>query len=378
MIKTVIKKVETKKDLKLFIRFNYEMYKDNIYAVPDLYSDMKNTLDAKKNPALEYCETEYFLAYQNNKIVGRIAAIINHRANQTWNKKTVRFGYIDFIDDENVSKALIDTVIKWGQSKGMEIIEGPLGFTDLDKEGMLIEGYDQLGTMATIYNYPYYPIHMVNMGFEKAIDWIEMKLIVPKQVPEKYLRIADIVRKKYNLTTYKIKNYAEVKKTGIGYKIFELINEAYSPLFGYCQMTNKQISQYIKEYMPMLDLDLVSVIKNANDEIVAVGISMPSMSKALQKAKGKLFPFGWWYLLKSLRNKKTEIIDLLLVAVKPEYQGKGVNALLFADLLPRYINKKTIWCETNPELEINDKVQSQWQYFENTIHKRRRCFTKKI
>lgn len=378
MIKTVIKKVETKKDLKLFIRFNYEMYKDNIYAVPDLYSDMKNTLDAKKNPALEYCETEYFLAYQNNKIVGRIAAIINHRANQTWNKKTVRFGYIDFIDDENVSKALIDTVIKWGQSKGMEIIEGPLGFTDLDKEGMLIEGYDQLGTMATIYNYPYYPIHMVNMGFEKAIDWIEMKLIVPKQVPEKYLRIADIVRKKYNLTTYKIKNYAEVKKTGIGYKIFELINEAYSPLFGYCQMTNKQISQYIKEYMPMLDLDLVSVIKNANDEIVAVGISMPSMSKALQKAKGKLFPFGWWYLLKSLRNKKPEIIDLLLVAVKPEYQGKGVNALLFADLLPRYINRKTIWCETNPELEINDKVQSQWQYFENTIHKRRRCFTKKI
>lgn len=378
MIKTVIKKVETKKDLKLFIRFNYEMYKDNIYAVPDLYSDMKNTLDAKKNPAFEYCEAEYFLAYQNNKIVGRIAAIINHRANQTWNKKTVRFGYIDFIDDENVSKALIDTVIKWGQSKGMEIIEGPLGFTDLDKEGMLIEGYDQLGTMATIYNYPYYPIHMVNMGFEKAIDWIEMKLIVPKQVPEKHLRIANIVRKKYNLTTHKLKNYAEIKKTGIGYKIFELINEAYSPLFGYCQMTNKQISQYIKEYMPMLDLDLVSVIKNANDEIVAVGISMPSMSKALQKAKGKLFPFGWWYLLKSLRNKKPEIIDLLLVAVKPEYQGKGVNALLFADLLPRYINRKTIWCETNPELEINDKVQSQWQYFENTIHKRRRCFTKKI
>ncbi len=374
----IIKKVSCKADLKRFIRFNYEMYKDNAYSVPDLYEDMLKTLSPAKNPAFEFCEADYFLAYKDGKIVGRTAAIINKRANATWNKKSVRFGWIDFIDDEEVSKALVDAVIAWGKCRGMDSIEGPLGFTDMDAEGMLVEGFDQLSTMATIYNYPYYPQHMERLGLQKEMDWIEMKLKVPETVPDKYKRIADVVEKKFRLHVRKLKNIREVHKNALGYKIFDLINEAYKPLFGYSQMTRGQIDQYIREYLPILDLEMVTLIENEDNELVGVGISMASLSTALQRAKGKLFPFGWFYLLKSLYIKRPPILDLLLVAVKPEYQNKGVNALLFADLIPIYIKKGFKWGETNPELEINDKVQSQWQYLEGEVHKRRRCYSKHI
>lgn len=375
---TTIKKVSCRAELKKFIRFNYEMYKSNPYSVPDLYEDMLKTFSSKKNPAFEFCEADLFLAYQEEKIVGRVAAIINHRANEVWGKKVVRFGWIDFIDDEEVSRLLINTVIDWGRERGMTSIEGPLGFTDLDAEGMLIEGFDQLSTMATIYNYPYYPQHMERLGLQKAMDWIEMKLMVPKETPEKYARIADIVKHKYNLHVRKLKNIKEVKKSGLGYRIFDLINTAYTPLFGFSKMSKGQIDQYINEYLPILDLEMVTLIETEENEIVGVGISMASLSTALQKAKGKLFPFGWFHLLKALYWKKPPMLDLLLVAVKPEYQNKGVNALLFADLIPIYIKNKFVWAETNPELETNDKVQSQWQYLDNQIHKRRRCFTKEI
>ncbi len=339
---------------------------------------MLKTLSPGKNPAFEFCEADYFLAYKDGKLVGRTAAIINKRANATWNKKAVRFGWIDFIDDEEVSKALVDAVIAWGKSRGMDSIEGPLGFTDMDAEGMLIEGFDQLSTMATIYNYPYYPQHMERLGLQKEMDWIEMKLKVPEAVPDKYKRIADVVKNKFHLHVRKLKNIREVRRNALGYKIFDLINEAYTPLFGYSQMTKGQIDQYIREYLPILDLEMVTLIENEENELVAVGISMASLSTALQRAKGKLFPFGWFYLLKSLYIKRPPILDLLLVAVKPEYQNKGVNALLFADLIPIYIKKGFKWGETNPELEINDKVQSQWQYLEGEVHKRRRCYSKNI
>jgi GNAT superfamily N-acetyltransferase len=375
---TTIKKVSTKAELKKFIRFNYEMYKDNPYSVPDLYEDMLKTFSPEKNPAFEFCEADYFLAYQEGKIVGRVAAIINRRANETWKKNSVRFGWIDFIDDPEVSRLLIDTVIEWGRQRGMDTLEGPLGFTDMDAEGMLIEGYDQLSTMATIYNFPYYPRHMEQLGLEKAMDWIEMKLIVPERVPDKYARIAEIVKKKYNLHVRKLKNMKEVRTTGIGYKIFDLINEAYAPLFGYSKMTKGQIDQYINEYLPILDLQMVTLVEDAQNELIGVGISMASLSTTLQKAKGKLFPFGWFYFLKTLYIKRPPVLDLLLVAVKPEYQNKGVNALLFTDLIPIYIKYGFEWGETNPELEVNEKVQSQWQYVEHYIHKRRRCYTKKI
>ena len=375
---TTVHKVTTSRELKKFARFNYKLYKDNPYSVPDLYSDILKTFSREKNPAFEFCEAEYFLAYQDGKIVGRVAAIINHRANATWGKKAVRFGWIDFIDDLDVSRALLKAVEQWGADKGMTIMEGPLGFTDMDAEGMLIEGFEELSTMATIYNYPYYPEHMEKLGLEKAIDWVEMKLMVPEKLPEQYEKIARIVQQRLNLHVRKLRSVKEIRRTGLGYKIFDLVNEAYKPLFGYSEMSKGQIDRYINEYLPILDLNMVTLVEDANNELVGVGISMASLSRALQKAKGRLWPFGWWHLLKALFIKRPPILDLLLIAIKPEYQGKGVNAIMFADLIPIYIKYGFEWGETNPELEVNDKIQSQWHYLDNRIHKRRRCYTKEI
>lgn len=369
-----IKKLTTKSELKRFIRFNYEFYKDNPYSVPDLYDDMLNTFSPKKNAAFEFCEADYFLALRDGKIVGRVAAIINRRANETWNRKTVRFGWIDFIDDMEVSTALIDTVKQWGKERGMTEIEGPLGFTDMDAEGMLVEGFDQLSTMATIYNYPYYPQHMERLGLSKSADWVEMKIYVPDAIPEKHRRISDIIAKRYNLHIRKLNSKKEVRQSGVAHDIFRLINDAYTPLFGYSRMTERQIDQYVKMYVPVLDLRMVSIVENEQNEIVAVGISMASLSRALQKAKGRLLPFGWYHLLKALMWKRPKVLDLLLVAVRPDYQGKGVNALLFTDLIPVYKELGFEYAESNPELEMNEKVQNQWQYFKTEQHKRRRCF----
>lgn len=373
-----IKEVRTKKELKRFIRFNYELYKDNPYSVPDLYEDMLNTF-SEKNAAMDFCEATYFLAYKDEKLVGRVAAIINNKANKTWNLKNVRFGWIDFVDDEEVSEALLKAVEEWGRERGMDTIQGPLGFTDMDAEGMLIEGFEELSTMATIYNFPYYQKHIERLGFEKDADWIEMLMTVPKEtgLPERLKRVAEIVMKKYDL---RIKKYTSAKKIAkeYGQEIFSVINEAFKPLFGYSELSQKQIDQYVKMYLPVLDLKLVSLITEANGRLVAVGISMPSMSKALQKAKGKLAPFGWWHLLKALKWEKPNTIDLMLVGVLPEYQGKGVNSLLFYDLVPIYIQEGYDYVETNPELESNEKVQQQWIYFERRQHKRRRCYRKKI
>lgn len=375
---TTIHKVSSPRELRRFARFNYKLYKDNPYSVPDLYSDILKTFSRERNPAFEFCEAEYFLAYQNGKVVGRVAAIINHKANVAWGKKAVRFGWIDFIDDLDVSRALLKAVEQWGADKGMTTMEGPLGFTDMDAEGMLIEGFDELSTMATIYNYPYYPEHMEKLGLEKAIDWVEMKLKVPERLPEQYEKIARIVQQRLNLHVRKLRSVREIRRTGLGYKIFDLVNEAYKPLFGYSEMTKAQIDRYINEYLPILDLSMVTLVEDSDNELVGVGISMASLSRALQKAKGRLWPFGWWHLLKALFIKRPPILDLLLIAIKPEYQGKGVNAMMFADLIPIYIKHGFEWGETNPELEVNDKIQSQWHYLENRIHKRRRCYTKRL
>ncbi len=374
-----IKKVSSKKDLHKFIRFNYELYKDNKYSVPDLCYDMVNTFSKDKNAAFEFCEAEYFLAYNDKgEIVGRVAAIINNRANEKWNKKDVRFGWIDFIDDIEVSSALLNAVEEWGKQRGMTHIQGPLGFTDFDAEGMLVEGYDQLSTMATIYNYPYYPQHMEKLGYEKDADWVEFKIYIPDAIPEKHKRISDIIQKKYNL---KIKKYTSSKKIAdeYGQEIFELMNEAYEPLYGYSPLSQGQIEQYVKMYLPIVDLRMVTLITDQEDKLVAVGISMPSLSEALQKAHGKLMPFGWYHLLKALfMKRRAKMLDLLLVAVKPEYQNKGVNALLFSDLIPVYQQLGFEYAESNPELELNGKVQAQWEYFKTEQHKRRRAFVKEI
>ena len=372
-----IKKVTTSKELKTFIRLNYEMYKENPYSVPDLYDDMLNTFSRKKNAAFEFCEADYFLAYKDGKLVGRVAAIMNNRANETWNKKEVRFGWIDFIDDTEVSDALLKTVEAWGKERGATEIVGPLGFTDFDAEGMLVEGFDQLSTMATIYNYPYYPEHMVKHGYEKDADWVEFKIYIPDAIPDKHKRISEIIMRKYGLKIVKCTSTKDINK--YGQAIFDLMNEAYSQLYGYSALSPKQIKQYIKMFLPILDLRMVTLVVDSEDQVIAAGISMPSLSEALQKAKGRLLPFGWYHLLKVIFLKKyPKVLDLLLVAVKPEYQNKGVNALLFYDLIPVYQKIGFEYAESNPELELNDKVQAQWEYFKTEQHKRRRCFKKEI
>ncbi len=366
-----------KKQLKEFVNFGVNFYKGNKYFVPPLLTDDINTLSPDKNPAFEFCESEYFMAYRDGKPVGRIAAIINHKVNKKDNKKELRFGFIEFIDDIEVTKALFDAAITWGKQKGMTSILGPLGFTDMDHEGALVEGFDELSTMATIYNYPYYPEHFEKLGFEKKADWVEFQMTVPDAIPEKHVLISEIVKKKYGLHTVRYNNRKKLVAE-IGKPLFHLINEAYNDLFGYSPLSDRQIDHYIKNYLPIIRFDHLSIIKDAEDNLVGVGIAVPSMSRALQKSHGKFFPFGWYHLRRALFLNKTDIVDLLLVAIKPEYQGKGVNALLFTDLIPSFQKCKYKYAESNPELELNQKVQSQWQYFETRQHKRRRAFGKAI
>ena len=372
-----IKKVSSAAELKKFIRFNYELYKENPFSVPDLYDDMLNTFSRDKNAAFEFCEADYFLAYKDGKLVGRVAAILNKRANETWNKKEVRFGWVDFVNDMEVSDALFKAVEAWGKERGMTDMVGPLGFTDFDAEGMLVEGFEQLGTMATIYNFPYYPQHMEKLGFEKEADWVEFKIYIPDAIPDKHKRISEIIMRKYGLKIVKCQSTKDINK--YGQAIFDLMNEAYSPLYGYSALSPKQIQQYIKMFLPILDLRMVTLVTDAEDNVIAVGISMPSLSEALQKGKGRLLPFGWYHLMKLIFMKKyPKVLDLLLVAVKPEYQNKGVNALLFYDLIPIYQQLGFEYAESNPELELNDKVQAQWEYFKTEQHKRRRAYKKGI
>lgn len=377
-----IKKVESRRDLCKFIDFHNELYKGNPYHVPNLYFDEMNTFRKDKNAAFDFCEAEYFMAYRDGKAVGRVAAIINHSANKKWERESVRFGWIDFVDDIEVSKALLKAVEDYGKSKGMKEIVGPLGFTDMDPEGMLLYGYDQLGTQATAYNYPYYPEHMDRMGgWEKDNDYVEYKLYVPEEMPEKYATIAKMIHKRYNLQVKKLKRNEIYGENGYGKKIFDVVNETFKDLYGYSKLTDRQIEQYVKMYLPMADLDLITIIEDWNTpdhKVVGVGISIPSLARALQKCGGKLFPFGWWHILRALKFHKTEVVDLLLVGVLPEYRQKGANALLFYDLIPHYQRLGFKWGETHVEMETNMKVQGQWQYLNREIHKRRRCYKKDI
>ena len=376
-----IKRVETKKDLKRFIEFHYDLYKGNPYDVPNLYSDEVNTLSKNKNAAFDFCEAEYYLALKEGKIVGRVAAIINHKANEKWKKKDVRFGWIDFIDDIEVSRALFEAVEEYGRKKGMNDIVGPLGFTDMDPEGMLTWGFDKLGTMATIYNYEYYPQHMEKLGgWKKDNDYVEYYLVVPEKSPEKYTKIAEMVEKRYNLHVRKLTK-KDIFQGGYGKKLFDLINLTYSDLYGFSELTDRQIDQYVKMYFPLADLDLVTVIEDGNkdNQLAGLGITIPSLSHALQKCRrGRLFPFGWWHLLRAIKFHKTDGVDLLLMGFLPEYRSKGANALLFADLIPRYVDYGFKWGETQVEMESNEGVQSQWGPLDPINHKKRRCYRRSL
>lgn len=372
-----IKRIEpTKSNLRKFTQFQIDLYKGNPYFVPPLVSDEIATLTPLKNPAFDFCTAEYFMAYKEGKPVGRIAALINRQVNESSNEKNVRFGFFDFIDDPEVPEALLKAAEDWGRKQGMKKIIGPLEFTDMDREGMLIEGFEELSTMATNYNYPYYPKHMDRLGYEKESDWVEFLMDVPDAIPEKYNRIADIVKRKYGLRVIKYKSRKRIKAE-YGHELFELINEAYKDLYQYSTLTPRQIDHYINIYLGLVNLDLIPLIVDSNDKLVGIGISLPSMSKALQKSGGKYFPFGWYHLLKGLKGKNDRV-DLLLVAVHPEYQNKGVNALLFQDLIPQYIKYGYKHAESNPEMETNEKVQRQWEYFTTRQHRRRRSFAKKL
>ena len=377
-----IKKVENKKDLKTFIDFHYDLYEGNEYDVPNLFSDEMNTLRKDKNAAFEFCEAEYYLAYKDGKLAGRVAAIINHKANSKWGKKSVRFGWIDFIDDREVSKALLDAVEKYGREKGMEDVVGPLGFTDMDPEGMLVWGFDQLGTMPTIYNYAYYPEHIEALeGFEVDNKYVEFKIMVPDEVPEKYAKIAMMIEKRYNLHVRKLTK-KDIFQGGMGQKIFDLINDTYKDLYGYSELSQKQIDQLIKSYLGFLDFNLITCIEDWTDgehKLIGVGITMPSLAHALRKCRrGRLLPFGWYHVLRAIKMHKTNIVDLLLIGILPEYRAKGANALLFADLIPWYQKYGIEWGETQVELETNAGVQGQWGALTPVMHKRRKCYKKII
>lgn len=375
-----IRKVEGRKGLRKFVDFHYTLYKGNEYDVPNLFMDDMRTLDKDRNPAFEFCKAELFLAYnERGEIVGRVAAIINSKANKKWERKVVRFGWIDFIDDANVLRALLDAVEQYGRDNDMDEVAGPLGFTDMDPEGMLTWGFDQLGTMPTIYNYDYYPRYMEQMeGYEKDNDYVEFKMFVPDTVPEKYSKIAAMIQKRYNLHIKKLTR-KDVWQHGYGRKIFQLINSTFKDLYGYSELSGRQIDEYVKMYLNFADLNLITLVedRNCDNKLVGVGISIPSMSRALQKCRrGRLLPFGWWHVLRAVKMHKTEGVDLLLMGVLPEYRAKGVNALMFADLIPRYQAYGFKWGESQVEMESNTGVQSQWEALNPIMHKRRRCYKK--
>jgi GNAT superfamily N-acetyltransferase len=367
----------SKKERKLFAEYGNRLYAQCPYAVPELAFDILDTFDSKKNAAYEFCEAQLFLAVRGSEIVGRVAAIINHRANETWDVKNVRFGYLDFIDDASVADALLHAVEEWGRERGMTCCQGPMGFTDFDKEGMLIEGFDRLGSITTYYNHPYYPEHMERMGYEKEIDWVQLRVAVPAQTPDRFLRVGELVQKRFGLTFRKLTRKL-IEKEDYGRKIFHLLNEAYSPLFGYSKLSDKQIDSFVKTYLNLVNLRFVTIIHDPDGQLVGVGVTMGSLSRAMQKAKGRLLPFGWYHIIKAMRYKFDDTVEMLLIAVKPEYQGKGVNALLFCDLIPTYNEAGFKWAETAPQLENNMKELNQWDVLNPEYTKRRRCYRKKL
>lgn len=373
-MQTKIIEVTTKKGINSFIQFPFTIYQGNPYWVPSLRFDELNTLRQDKNPAFEFCEARYWLAYQDGRIVGRVAAILNLRHIEKWGQRYMRFGWLDFIDDLEVSEALLKTVEAWASEAGMEAVHGPLGFTDLDREGMLVDGFEELGTLATYYNHPYYPGHLEKLGYTKDIDWMEYEISVPPEPNETIARIADLAARRYHLSLLKLRN----KKEMLPYtkELFQLLQDEYQHLYGFIPMTERQVNAYIDQYFGFVNPDFVPMVMDKDNRMVAFGIVMPSLSLALQKSRGNLFPFGFIHLFRAL--KKNDRADLLLVAVRSEYQGKGVNAIIM-NQMHKVFNKLGITkVESNPELETNQNVQGQWKYYDKRQHKRRRVFIKHI
>ena len=372
-----IRPVTTRRELQQFVQFYYDLYRGNDHAVPYLYSEEMSVLREDRNPSFECCEAQYFMAFKDDKMVGRVAAIINSRANKRWDRKQVRFSWFDFVDDQEVSAALLKAVEDWGRSKGMTEITGPIGFIDTDREGMLVDGFDKLSTMYINYNYPYYPQHMEQRGYEKANDWVELRVKVPEVVPDKFAKITEMVRKRYGLRVHKFSR-KELVQDGWGERIFDLLNETYKNLYGFSQLSDHQIDKLVNDYIKLADLNLVTGIMDG-DKLVGFGVTFPSFSKALRKTRdGRFLPFGWWHLLKILKWHKTDTVDLLLIGVLPEYRSKGANALIFDDLIRQFRSYGFDWAITGPQMETNEGVLSQWQYLESEQIRRHRCYKKDL
>lgn len=373
-----IKEVSSsREEMMNFIRFPEKLYRDNPYYVPSLEYDVFDTLSPDRNPAYDFCDAKLFLAYRDGEVAGRVAAIINHRANEEWNHKEVRFGWIDFIDDEEVSRALMDKVEEFGRAHGMDTVVGPLGFTDFDPEGMLVEGYDRLCTMALIYNHPYYVRHMEKMGFEKDNDWIEFRIELKDGLPEKFSRVAQIVAKRSKCHVRPLTKKM-LREEQYGYKVFHLINECYKDLYNFTILTEKMIKKYMEFYLGLLPLKYVSCIENEQGELVAFGITMPSLARALQKTRGKLLPLGWFTLAKAMYWEYDDTMEMLLVGVRPDYRDSGINSLLFTDLFQRAVDDGFKYAETNAIMETNSKNIAQWTLFPGECKKRRRSYKKKL
>jgi len=378
MSKIEIRPVTTRQELQQFVQFYYDLYRGDEHAVPYLYSEEMSSLSRDRNTSFECCEAQYFMAFRDGQLVGRVAAIINRRANERWDRNQVRFSWFDFVDDKEVSTALLQAVEDWGRSKGMTEIAGPIGFIDTDREGMLVDGFDELSTMYINYNYPYYPQHMEQIaGYEKANDWVELRVKVPEVVPDKFAKITEMVRKRYGLRVHKFSR-KELISGGWGKRIFDLLNETYKDLYGFSQLSDHQISQLVNDYIKIADLNLVTGVMDG-DKLVGFGITFPSFSRALQKTRdGRYLPFGWWHLLKILKWHKTDTVDLLLIGVLPEYRSKGANALIFDDLIRQFQRYGFDWAVTGPQMETNEGVLSQWQYLESNQIRRHRCYKKEI
>ena len=372
-----IRQVMTRSELRKFVDFPEKLYRNNPYYVPPLVFDQMDTLDQQKGAAQEFCDSALYMAYQDGEAVGRVAVIVNRLANEQWNHKEVRFGWYDFIEDREVAKALMDKVYEFGRKHKMDSVVGPLGFTDFDPEGMLVDGFDVMSTMPLIYNYPYYNDYLAEMGFEKEVDWIEYKVYIPKVMPERWPRLEKIIQERANVhlkpLTRKI-----IKKQNYGEKIFRCINDCYKDLYNFTVLPDHMAKKYLDFYLSVLDLKFVSMVENEKNELVAFGITMPSLNEALQKSRGRLFPFGWWYLLKSLYIKREPGVELLLVGVHPDYQNSGVNSLVFMDMFRKYNEAGVQWAETNAILESNLKNQGQFRDFDHECKKRRRSYIKKL
>ena len=373
----VVRKVMCQKDMDDFVRLPRRLYQGVKQYVPDLESEIADIVRRKNKPGMEFSNVQPFVAYQGQVPVGRIVGIINHKANERWNERVVRFGLIEFIDNQDVSRALLEAVERWGRVMDMDTIQGPLGITDFDKEGMLVEDFHLPGTMNTIWNPDYYPRHMDAHGLQKAVDWLQIRIQIPPEVPARYSRTAQYAREQIGLRVVKLSRKDLVKR-GYGQRIFRLLNESYAAIFGFSSFTEQQVDDFVRKYVNLIDLRLLPVVLNDKDEMVGVAVTMRCMTEAMQKAKGRLWPTGWYYLLRALKWKRSQSAEMLLVAVRPDYQGLGVNALFFDDLIPIYNRLGIKWAETGPQLEENVRELSQWKPLKPEYVKRRRCYTKRI